>query len=361
MYETIGKKPLLGILTVFIGITIGGGAGLLYNYSDIALGSLTQLAATVDVDKAYVFNPMSNMYIMIASTFILSLVGTLIITKTLDKRVPKSVYETDDFVISKKALYYSNLAIGILSIFIIYMITPGFYGSGLLLGEGATYIEKLLGPTSLFNEGFVIIVVILLMIAGCIYGYISKNIKNTNEYSVALSKSFEELGYVFVLLFFTAQMVNLLEWTNIGTVVATNIITFLSTLPFSGIPLVITVFLAIILMSILIPDTYTKWMLASPILIPLLMKSNITPNFSQFIFNAADSIGKAITPMFAFYIIMLAFLEKYNTKENNKITVFGTIRLIFPCVLLFAGLWLLILISWYIVGLPLGSGVYSTL
>ena len=57
---------------------------------------------------------------------------------------------------------------------------------------------------------------------------------------------------------------------------------------------------------------------------------------------------------------MLAFLEKYNTKENNKITVFGTFRIMMPALLLFAGLWILIIMGWYIVGLSLGPETFST-
>ena len=119
-------------------------------------------------------------------------------------------------------------------------------------------------------------------------------------------------------------------------------------------------FLIVILMSILVPSAVTKWTIASPLTVPLLMRSNITPNFSQFIFRAADGVGKCFTPIYPYYIIMLAFLEKYNTKENNKITVFGTFRIMMPALLLFAGLWILIIMGWYIVGLSLGPETFST-
>jgi len=241
------------------------------------------------------------------------------------------------------------------------MIIPGLYGSGRLLGNGNTYIERLFGETAPLREGIVIISIGIMMVCGFIYGYVSKNIKNSNEYSVGLSKNFEGLGYVFVLMFFTAQMVSLLEWTNLGEVIAVKLIDLVGTLPFSGIPLIITMFIVVVIMSILIPSVSTKWLLAYPTFVPLMMKSNITPDFTQFVFRAADGIGKAVTPMFIYFIVMLAFLEKYNTKENNKITVFGTLKMILPFVLLFAGLWLLIIIGWYIIGLPIGPGTYPTL
>lgn len=361
MYKYVGRKPLLGILTVFLGITLGYGTGLFANYDDFLLGSLTQTAATIDVDKNYIFNLSYASYIMIISTFILSFVGTIIIEKVLYRKVPKSEIEEDELVISKKALYYSNFAFIAMILIIIYMVIPGLYGSGLLLGEGKTYIERLFGPSAPLRDGIVMISIAIMMVCGFIYGYISKNIKNSNEYSVGLSKNFEGLGYVFVLMFFTSQMISLLEWTNLGEVLSTKLIDFVSILPFSGIPLIIVMFIVIILMTILVPSLSTKWTLASPIFVPLLMRSNITPDFTQFIFKVADGVGKAITPMFAYFIVTLAFLEKYNTKENNKITVFGTLKLILPSVLLIAGLWLLIIICWYIVGLPIGPGTYPTL
>ena len=135
---------------------------------------------------------------------------------------------------------------------------------------------------------------------------------------------------------------------------ASWLISFMSNLEFTGLPLIATMFIAIILMSFLIPDAITKWTLASPILVPLFMKANITPDFTQFIFKAADSVGKGMTPFFVYFIVMLAFLEKYNNKESNKITVFGTLNLLRPTALIFAVLWFIIVIGFFVIGLPLG-------
>ena len=166
---------------------------------------------------------------------------------------------------------------------------------------------------------------------------------------------------MFVLMFFYSQMISILEWTNIGEIVCTNLIDWMGGLKFSGIPLIITFFIIVIIVSLLMPGTLEKWKLMSPTIIPLFMRSNITPGFTQFIFKVADGISKAITPMFAYFIVMLAFLEKYNNDEKNQISIFGTIKQILPIVLLMAGLWLLIIVLWYIIGIPIGVGVISTL
>lgn len=362
LYKDIGRKPLLGILTIFLGITIGYGAGFVYNNDEIVLSVLTQQAASIDVDKDFIYALNSNSYIIFVSTFILAISGVFIIHNFLDKKVPKSNIEEDiEINYSKKGLYYSNIVFAVLVLIILYMIIPGIPGSGILLGEGDTYVEKLMGASSPFYQGFTFIILGMTMVCSFIYGYISKNIKNSTEYSVGLSKNFEGLGYVFVLLFFVSQLLGILDWTNLGKVIACLLTSALSALPFSGLPLLVTLFIFVILMSILVPSVTTKWEIMSPLTVPLLMRTNITPSFTQFIFRVADGIGKCITPFFAYFMIMLAFLEKYNTKDNVKITVFGTLKLIIPTILLFIGVWLLIILSWYIIGVPTGPGMYSAL
>ena len=362
IYQYLGKNSMLGILTAFIGVSMGYGAGLVFNYDDYQLGLLTKEAVAVDVNKDYVFNAWSNTYAMAAATFIISIVGTIVIETILKPKVKESIKEEDELIMSKKGLIYSSIAFVILTAIGIYTIVPGLPASGLLLDETKiSYVEQLLGEKAPFQDAFGFIFLIIIMICSGIYGKISKNITNTNDFSVGLSKEFDNLGYIFILMFFSALMISILNWTNLGTVIATWLISFMSNLEFTGIPLIITMFIIIILMSFLIPETITKWQIASPILIPLFMKANITPDFTQFIFKAADSVGKGMTPFFVYFIIMLAFLEKYNNKETNKITVFGTLNLLRPTILIFMVIWLLIVVGWFIMALPLGPNMTPTL
>jgi len=58
-YQYIGRNSVLGILTSFVGITLGYGTGLVFTIDDYQLGLLTKEAATVSVDADYVFNAWS--------------------------------------------------------------------------------------------------------------------------------------------------------------------------------------------------------------------------------------------------------------------------------------------------------------
>jgi len=361
-YQYIGRNSVLGILTSFVGITLGYGAGLVFTIDDYQLGLLTREAATVSVDADYVFNAWSNEFIMLASTVILAVIGTLIVESFLKPKVKESIKEEDNLIISKKGLVFSTISFVILLGLFIYMIIPGMPGSGLLLDMNQKdYVAQLLGGKSPFGDAFIFMLLIMLMVASAIYGFISKNINNTNDYSVGLSKEFDDLGYIFILMFFASLMFSILTFTNLGQVVGASLISFMGNLELTGLPLILIMFFVIVIMSLLIPDTVTKWTIASPILVPLLMKSNITPDFTQFVFKAADSVGKGFTPFFVYFIVMLALLEKYNGKESVKITIFGTLRKLLPTLLLCMVVWVVILIGWFIIGLPLGPDTYPTM
>lgn len=361
VYKYADKKPAVGIITAFIGITLGYGIGILPSYNSYLLGNLTEMAAVINVDKAYAFDLFSPLFFTIFATIILVISGAILIDKKLGPKFNRAEYEDDGLVSSKKGLLFSNLAFILLSLLTVYAIVPFGFGSGFLLGEGDRYLVRLFGESSPFNQGFVCIVLFIIMICSYIYGKVSNNIKNTNDYSVGLSKEFKGTGYVFVLIFFASLFLGILDYSNIGVVLANKLVNLVSIIPFTGVPLIIIVIVAFILMSILIPDSLTKWTIASPVIVPLLMRANITPDFTLLIFKLSDGIGKCFTPIFIYFIIMLAFLQKYNNREENKITILATLRKIWPTVSILSAILIVLLIGWYIIGLPIGLNIHPTL
>lgn len=363
MYQYIGRNPLVGAMTAFLGITAGYGTNILFTYDDYILGNLTQLSAVVDIDKTYQYHLMSNSIILIASTILFVIIGTIIINRFLANKFPRKYKIEDDVVISKNGLLASGLTFLIILGIVIYMVLPGLKipASGSLLDfESDIYIEQLLGVNSPFRNGFVLIVTGMITACSLVYGKVSGTMDSNHAYGMGLSQSFKDLGYLFVLMFLVSVMTSILDYTNLGEVIACNLINFTSSIPMTGIPLIILTFIIIVVISVVVPDLQTKWVLASPLFIPLFMKANITPDFTQFLFKAADGIGKCFSPVFVYFIILVGFLQKYS-KSNEEITIFGVMRAMLPAIILFTIFWLLILVGWYVVGLPLGAGSYPTL
>lgn len=352
LYEYLNKNPIYGIVTVFLGITLGYGTGLFVNYNDYALGILTQTSAIIDVDATYKFSVFSNQYIMIASTIAITCLMTMLVNKYLADKLLYAEEFNDELNISKKSLLLSGL-VGIILLFaVILFILP----NGILLDNTQTsYIAKLFSPTSPFNLSFMFIVLFIFSAMSIVYGITSKNFKDEHQIGWGYTKSFNNVGYLFILLFLSSILTNIVSWTNMGTVIGIKILDLISLFDLTGIPLIIVSFICILLMSIFIPNSLEKWYLISPVLVPIFMRGNLTPDFAQFVFKAAESVGKVITPLFIYFIVMVGFIQKYNTKQK-PITLFDTIKLVWPIIIAMIIFWLLILVIWYVAGLPLGIG-----
>ena len=358
MYKYTNKNSMVGVITAFLGISLGYGTGILLNAYDYDLSLITLDAVNASFEITSEYSMWSNLYIMLVSTLVISFVGTIVIEKYVAINFKKNVYE-DELIVDRRANVITLITFIVLILVVILGIIPVKPLGFLLDSSGEIYMGKLFSESSPFYAGFLYIFILIMLICGYVYGDISKNVKNTTEYSVGISSSFEKLGYVFILMFFTAELIGILEWTNLDVVIATNLVNFLGLASFSGVPLIVTFFLIVVIMTLVMPSAISKWSICAPTIVPLFMKNNITPWFTQFIFTAADGVGKAITPIFGYFIVFLGYLEKYN--ENKKITIFGTIKSIIVPVLLIAITWILILVGWYVIGIPLGIGTSLTM
>lgn len=356
-YKYIGKNSSLGVLTMFIGITAGYGTGIIYNYQDYQLGNITELAAQ-SISSNYNYELLSNIFVFIVSTVILTFVGTIIM-EIFSKKYPRNEV-TDNLNTSKKAAKITLIVFIILMCLFIYCIISGLPHSGMLLDKSEpTYIGKLFGGSSLLSQGLMVLIVGILMICGFVYGIVSRNIKNSGNYSKLLTKSFEGTGYIFVLLFFISVLYEIIDWTNFSTVISTNIVDFVGSTQVSGTILVILVFITILIISIFIPSTITKWELIAPIYVPLLMRANISPAFTQTIFIAADSVGKLLSPIYVYLIITVGFMYKYE--KDTEASIFSTMKKIMPIIGLMLLVWLVIILGWYLIGMPIGINSSITL
>jgi len=360
VYKYLGRNPKNGIMISFVGITMGYATGLFYNYQDILLSNYSTLAAQ-DVISTYTYEPMALIFIKIASTFILAIVGTNIIDKKFNKKVRKNEEDEDKFIESKSALRVSLLVFIILIGMVIYSIIPNLPFSGLLLeNHNNSYIASLLGDEAPFQEGHLLALLIIIMICGYIYGRMSRNIKNTREYNKSISKSFENTGFLFAIIFFYSIMLSILEWTRIADVVSLNLIEFMGTLQLNGLFLIIPVFIICILITILIPSTMDKWIMLSPIMVPLLIRANISPAYSQMIFQSADSVGKCFSPIYIYFIVMLGLLYKHDD-NGEEVKMFATMKKIAPITIVLSVAWLVIIIGWYLLGFKIGVTTYPTI
>lgn len=354
------RNPIAGIIASFAGLTCGSGISILFTAMDSELLKSTLTGAAV-LDPKYTLSTGCFFFIMLIAVILVSIVITIITEKVVSPRLPKYEFEEleEDVVIGRKELKGLIYAVGaglIYLIIFIYNIIPGLPFSGNLLDNTQIfYIDKLFSFDSFFSNGFVFIITMLFVIWGLFYGIGAKTIKNNNDMCDYLTHSLDGTGKTLVLIFFASALINIFKKSEIGTVIISLFANIIEKTPFSGIPLIILFFILVVIGTIFVPASNTKYVILSGAVIPILMNVGITPEFGQVIFRFAECVTVGLTPLFAYYVIYLSFIEKYN-QDKKPISLFKTLKYQLPYSLATGGILLVLIILWYIIGLPIGIG-----
>lgn len=379
-----GRNPLLGITASFCGVAFGYGATIFAGSTEINLVPITTQAARL-IDSGFHVSLLSNLIAIIISSVVVSIIGTFIIENILLKKIGKyKVSDSEeassetreiklDVVVQeeqkrleveireKKGLKNAFITFLVIILMFIYMIIPNLPGSGLLLDMNeSVYINQLFGANSYFQDGFTYLISFLFFATGIAYAIGAKTIKNDKELIEKASEYLKDVGYLTVLIFFAAQFIAVFKKTNIGTIIVAAIANLIKGISFSGLPLIIVILLLIALSGLFVTTQSAKWAILSPVVVPLLMQANLSPQFAQFIFRAGDSMAKGMTPILAYFVIYLGYLNIYN-KEKEPITIKKALSFVSPYCLIIGITWILIVALLYIVGFPIGPGVYPSL
>lgn len=355
------RNPFLGIVTTFASLTCGSALSIFLTSIDSSLLDYTLINAYI-FDSNYVISSFGYILIMIVSIVLLSLLLASITENYMAKKMPKYDFPEedieDDLVITKKkmrGLIYSLSAGAIYLLIFIYNIIPGLPFSGKLLDYSQDlYIDKLFSYDSFFSNGFVFIVAVLFVLLGLFYGIGAKTIKNNKEFIDSLGYSLNGIGKVLVMIFAAATFINIFKESNIGNVLAASLANLVNNSNFSGFPISILLFLVTIITTLLLPSPISGWSVLSST-VPTLMQAGVSPEFAQLIFRFGNAVAIGLTPIFAYFIVYMAFLGNYN-QSDKPITLKRAISYQLPYALMTAALFLAILMAWYVVGMPLGVG-----
>ena len=354
------RNPLAGIIASFAGLTCGSGISIFLTSVDSELLKLSLTSAAV-LDSSYKLNTLCFLFIMLVAVVGLSFLITFITETIVAPRLPKYEFAEleEDVIIGRKELKGLIYALGaglIYLIFFIYNIIPGLPFSGNFLDNTQTYyIDKLFSYDSFFSNGFVFIVLILFIIWGLFYGLGAKTIKNNNDVCNYLGHSLDGTGRTLVLIFFASALINIFKKSEIGTVLISMFTNFIESTSFTGIPLILLLFLLVAVGTFLVPSSTAKYSIMAGVVVPTLMNAGITPEFGQVIFRFAESVTTGLTPLLAYFVIYLAFIQKYN-QDEKPISLFKTIKYQLPYALGTAGFFAVLIIIWYIIGIPIGIG-----
>jgi len=291
----------------------------------------------------------------------MSFVITHITETYIVRKLPKYEFEEDETLnddeLTKgqlKGLVLAGLGSLVYLVIFIYNIIPGLPFSGNFLNYAETlYIDKLFGADSFFANGFVFIVTMLFIIWGLLYGIGAKTIKNNREFIESLGYSLNGIGKMLVLIFASATFISIFKQTNIGNVIVAALTKLIANSNFSGLALIILLFGASAVATLFVPGTATKWAIMSSEVVPTFINVGISGEFTQLIFRFGECAALGLTPLFAYFIVYLAYLEKYNQDEKTM-SLRASMKYQASYSVCTAGVLLALIILWYLISLPLG-------
>ncbi len=349
IYLSLGKNPLVGLMAGYAAACAGFSANLIIAGTDALLAGITQEAVKI-IDPSIQVNPSINWYFMFASTFIFTFVGAWVTEKIIAPRLGEykgkiKVTENQDLTpIENLALKNTGKAALVFLAILAVAVLP----KNAILRNAET---GGLIPSPFLN-GIIPILMLFFITIGAAYGKTVGTIKTAGDIPKLMAEAVKTMSGYIVLVFIIGQFVAYFNWTNIGVIIAVKGAEFLQTVGFTGLPLIIGMILLDTIVNIFIGSGSAKWSILAPIFVPMLMLLGYSPAMTQVIYRIGDSSTNPITPLFPYFPIALGLAQYYDEDAGM-----GTLMsLMLPYSLIFLIVWILQLIVWMVLDLPLGPG-----
>jgi len=345
VFAAFKRHPLAGMAAAFCGVSGGFGANFLIGSVDPILAGMSESAANL-IDGSMQINPAVNLYFMLASAFMIVIVGTWITEKFVEPRLGK--YEGEIEALEnvqdheKKGLLWAGVAVAVVLVVFIIMIVPE---NGILRNPETGSILH-----SPFMDGLITAILIFFLVPGLAYGITVGTIKNDKDVIKQMTKSMKGMAGYIVLVFFAGQFVYYFKESNIGVLLAINGAKLLKNIGFTGIPLLISFVVVSAFINMFMGSASAKWAIMAPIFVPMFMLLGYHPGITQAAFRIGDSVTNIITPMMSYFALIVAFAQKYNERYGIG-TIIATML---PYSVAFSIFWIILLAIWMLIGLPTG-------
>lgn len=354
IFLAVGRHPVAGMAAAFAGVSGGFSANLFLGTVDPLLAGLSQEAARI-LDPSYEVNPTANYYFMVASTFIIAFAGTFVTERIVEPRLGKyvgKIKEKDNSFDKLSSKEKKGLLIVLFTAIAIIIITlvgiipeDGFFRGN----DGGLLSSPLI-------RGVVAMLFISAGALGLAYGFTTGTFRNDADVMRGMAESMKTLSTYLVLVFFAAQFVAYFKWSNLGIILAVKGANLLMSLEIGLIPLMILFILLSAAINMLMGSASAKWAILAPIFIPMFMIMGYSPELSQVVYRIGDSVTNVISPMMSFFALIIAFVQKYDPKAGIG-TIIATMV---PYSITFLIVWILLLVVWLMLSIPLGpdAGIY---
>ncbi|NLK10108.1 MAG: AbgT family transporter [Staphylococcus equorum] len=351
VFIKLGYHPIAGLAMAYASALGGFSANVMIGMSDALLYAFTKPATSIVSDSVHV-NVAMNWYFIAASVLVLLPSVYWVTMRFVIPRLGKyddsnSAIQADDSNSKltpqeNRAVFWANISFFVLIVLLIILAIPQHS----FLRNANT--GSLLNDAPIIN-GVGLIILVLFLVPGLVYGIMVKEFKNSKDLGKMLADSMSSMGSFIVIVFFAAQLLAFLEWSNLGIIVAVKGASILQGQ--NGVVLILGIILSA-LINLLIGSASAKWGILAPIFIPMLIIVGFHPALTQMLYRIGDSISNPITPMMPYLPLLLSYAQKYD----NDMKLGSLLSSLMPYTIILSIVWPLFMIAWYLLGWPLGPG-----
>jgi aminobenzoyl-glutamate transport protein len=352
-YLSVGRHPLAGLALGFAGVAAAFTVNMLIKPLDAVLVEFTNDAARL-VDPSKSIGLASNLWFSIASVLLLTVVIAFVSDRVVAPRL--GVYRPDETVGGSAEEKHGALSaaesrglnfalIGLIALAVVF----GF----LTLPSGAPLRNPETGEligNSPFMNGLIAFIMLAFLVTGWAYGVGAGTVRTLTDVIKAIEKAVTGLGGTIFLFFVLSQFVAYFTYTNMGTVMALSLSEVLRSANIGALPLLLGFIVVVAVIDLLLTGAIAKWAIFAPVFVPLLMKLGVEPEAVLAAYRVGDSPMNAITPLNAYFALVVGFAQKYDKSAG-----IGTIvSMMLPYVVSIFALWTALFAVWKVLGLPWG-------
>lgn len=201
-----------------------------------------------------------------------------------------------------------------------------------------------------FLNSIIPLLLILFIIVSYIYGKEVGKITSMIDLPKYMTIAMKDMSSYIVLVFVIGQFIAYFNWSNLGYIIAVNGANALKAANFKGIPLFVMFILLTAFINLFIGSGSAKWALLAPIFVPMFYMLDYSPAITQMLYRIGDSTTNIISPLFPYFPIIIGLANEYEEEAGV-----GTIlSLMIPYSLIMLAVWIVLGMTWFAVGLPLG-------
>ena len=350
VFMAAGRHPVTGIAAAFAGVSGGFSANIIISPLDAIMAGISTEAAAL-VQPGYEVSAAANYYFLLASTLLITLVGTWIterfVAPALGDYQGENPANSEDLNHQLSAKERRGLKwAGLFSLLYIALLLATLVPEqGILRGAEGSILK------SPFISGIVTLIALYVALAGTVYGFISGSFNKAEDIVKSMEASMGTMAGYIVLMFFAAQFVSYFSWSQLGSISAINGASFLQSLELPSAALLIFFVLVAALINLFIGSASAKWALFAPIFVPMFLLLGISPEATQMAYRIGDSSTNIITPLMPYYGVVIAFIQRYDKEAG----IGTTIAIMLPYSVAFLLSWSVLLAVWIGFGWPLGA------